>query len=58
MEGRYAELIEKTSREFADGLLADVEYLIDVGDELDGFVLDELRAVAATHGLDGDQGKT
>jgi hypothetical protein len=45
MDGRYAELIEKTSREFAEGLLGDVEYLIQVGDELDGFVLDALRAV-------------
>ncbi len=45
MDGRYAELIEETSGKFADGLLADVEYLIEIGVELDGFVLEGLRAV-------------
>lgn len=45
MDGRYDELLEKTSLEFAEGLLADVECLVEVGAELDGFVLDGLRIV-------------
>jgi hypothetical protein len=45
MDGRYDELIEETSRKLTEGLLADVEHVIDVGKELDGFVLDALREV-------------
>lgn len=45
MDGRYPELIEKTSEEFAEGLLADVEYLLEVGVDLDAVVLEALRAV-------------
>lgn len=48
MDGRYDELIEETSLKLAEGLLADVEHVIDMGRDLDGFVLDRLRAVGCS----------
>ena len=45
MDGRYSELITRTSALLAKGLLEDVDGLIEVGHDLDEMVLQVLRRV-------------
>ena len=45
MDGRYAELITRTSAVLAQGLLEDADGLIEVGHDLDQMVLELLRQV-------------